>query len=144
MAEAFKRLHERGLIYRGSYLVNWAPKLQTAVSDLEVEYSDESGFLYFFKYPLAADPEKFLPIATTRPETILGDTAVAVNPADDRFKAFVGQDVVVPMSGGRTITVIEDDYVDIEFGTGARPLNTVCDQQAASAQSAGNRLCAAD
>jgi valyl-tRNA synthetase len=120
VATAFKRLHENGLIYRGVYMVNWAPKLQTAVSDLEVEYSEEQGKLYFFKYPLAdSTTEEHLPIATTRPETILGDTAVAVHPDDPRYAAFVGCEVVVPMSGGRRIPVIADSYVDMEFGTGA-------------------------
>ena len=116
---AFKRLHEAGLVYRGSYMVNWAPQLQTAVSDLEVEYSDENGHLYFFKYPLAGDPSKYLPIATTRPETILGDTAVAVHPEDPRFSEFLGREVEVPMGGGRVVLVIADEYVDREFGTGA-------------------------
>jgi valyl-tRNA synthetase len=115
VTHAFRRLHEEGLVYRGTYMVNWAPKLQTAVSDLEVEYSDESGFLYYFKYPLATeegdggsvDKERdFLPIATTRPETILGDAAVAVYPEDARFSRFVGREVEVPMSGGRRIPVI--------------------------------------
>ena len=100
-------------------MVNWAPTLQTAVSDLEVEYSDESGSLYFFKYPLAGDPSSHLPIATTRPETILGDTAVAVHPEDPRYAKFIGKEVEVPMSGGRRIPVIADEYVDREFGTGA-------------------------
>ena len=119
--EAFVSLHERGLIYKGTYMVNWAPKLQTAVSDLEVEYSDEPGTLYYFKYPVEGGEgdAAYLPVATTRPETILGDTAVAVNPADDRFKSFIGKRCVVPFSNGRTIPIIGDDYVDIEFGTGA-------------------------
>jgi hypothetical protein len=82
--EAFTRLHEKGLIYRGTYMVNWSPNLQTAVSDLEVEYADEEGSLYFFKYPVEGEDGAFLPVATTRPETILGDTAVAVNPNDER------------------------------------------------------------
>ena len=125
--EAFVSLHDRGLIYKGTYMVNWAPKLQTAVSDLEVEYSDEPGTLYYFKYFVeggeddsdAEDPGAFLPVATTRPETVLGDTAVAVNPADERFKRFIGKRAIVPFSGGRTVPIIGDDYVDIEFGTGA-------------------------
>lgn len=101
-------------------MVNWAPKLQTAVSDLEVEYSEEQGKLFFFKYLLAdSKDDEHLPIATTRPETILGDTAVAVHPDDPRYSAFVGRKVVVPMSGGRQIPVIADTYVDMEFGTGA-------------------------
>lgn len=118
VTEAFVRFHEKGLIYRGEYMVNWAPLLKTAVSDLEVEYSEEEGKLYFFKYMLE-DSNEYLPVATTRPETIMGDTAVCVNPNDDRFKDMVGKNVVVPMSGGRTIPIIADEYVDIEFGTGA-------------------------
>lgn len=116
--EAFVRLHEEGLIYRGSYLVNWSPNMQTAVSDLEVEYSEEAGTLYYFKYPVA-DCEEHLPVATTRPETILGDTAVAVHPEDPRYAHLVGREAVVPMSGGRRIRIIADSYVDREFGTGA-------------------------
>lgn len=118
VTEAFVRFHEKGLIYRGEYMVNWAPLLKTAVSDLEVEYSEEEGKLYFFKYMLE-DSDEYLPVATTRPETIMGDTAVCVNPNDDRFKDMVGKNVVVPMSGGRTIPIIADEYVDMEFGTGA-------------------------
>ncbi len=116
--EAFVRLYEKGLIYRGKRLVNWAPLLKTAVSDLEVEYSEEPGFLYYFKYVLVDDPNEFIPVATTRPETILGDTAVAVHPDDDRFKKYVGRKVRVPILN-REIPVIADDYVDREFGTGA-------------------------
>ncbi|GBF93255.1 valyl-tRNA synthetase [Raphidocelis subcapitata] len=119
VAEAFLRLHEKGLIYRGTYMVNWSPKLGTAVSDLEVEYSEEPGHLYYFKYPVAGSPGEFLPVATTRPETILGDTAVAVHPEDPRYARFVGARLEVPMGGGRTVPVIADDYVDREFGTGA-------------------------
>lgn len=119
VTEAFVRFHEKGLVYRGEYMVNWAPMLKTAVSDLEVEYSEEEGKLYFFKYMLEGSDDEFLPVATTRPETIMGDTAVCVNPDDDRFKKYVGKNVVVPMSGGRTIPVIADEYVDMEFGTGA-------------------------
>jgi valyl-tRNA synthetase len=118
VTEAFVRFHEKGLVYRGEYMVNWAPLLKTAVSDLEVEYTEEEGKLYFFKY-MIEDSDEFLAVATTRPETIMGDTAVCVNPEDDRFKHLVGKNVVVPMSGGRTIPVITDDYVDMDFGTGA-------------------------
>lgn len=117
VAEAFKRLYNAGLIYRGEYMVNWSPNLQTAVSDLEVEFSEEKGKLYFFKYPLA-DSSEFLPIATTRPETILGDTAVCVHPEDNRFKQFIGRRARVPILG-REIDIIADEYVDMEFGTGA-------------------------
>jgi valyl-tRNA synthetase len=118
VVEAFVRLHEKGLVYRGEYMVNWAPMLQTAVSDLEVDYADEEGKLYYFKY-MVEDSDEFLPVATTRPETICGDTAVCVHPEDDRYKHLVGKNVVVPMSGGRTIPIIADEYVDMEFGTGA-------------------------
>jgi len=115
--EAFVRLYEKGLIYRGPRLINWSPGLKTAVSDLEVEYSEEEATLYYFKYKLA-DSDEFIPVATIRPETILGDTAVAVHPEDERYKKFVGRKVVVPILG-REIPVIADDYVSIEFGTGA-------------------------
>jgi valyl-tRNA synthetase len=115
--EAFVRLYEKGWIYRGPRMINWSPGLMTAVSDLEVEYSDEPGKLYYFKYMVAGSDE-FIPVATTRPETILGDTAVAVHPEDERFGHLVGKKLVVPMVG-REIPVIADDYVDREFGTGA-------------------------
>jgi valyl-tRNA synthetase len=118
VVEAFCRLHEKGLVYRGEYMVNWAPLLQTAVSDLEVEYSEEEGKLYYFKY-MVEGSEEFIPVATTRPETICGDTAVCVHPEDERYKHLVGKALVVPMSGGRTVPVIADEYVDMEFGTGA-------------------------
>jgi len=119
VAEAFVRLHDEGLIYRGSYMVNWSPSLLTAVSDLEVEYSEEQGSLFYFKYPVADMDGEFLPVATTRPETILGDTAVAVHPEDERYKKYIGKECVVPCSGGRRIPIIADEYVDREFGTGA-------------------------
>jgi valyl-tRNA synthetase len=115
--EAFVRLYEKGMIYRGPRLINWSPGLMTAVSDLEVEYAEEPGKLYFFKYRIK-DSEDFIPVATTRPETILGDTAVAVHPEDDRFKHLIGKTALVPMLD-REIPVIADDYVDREFGTGA-------------------------
>jgi len=116
--EAFVRLYEKGLIYRGPRLINWSPGLKTAVSDLEVEYSEEPGKLYYFKYMLADSETEFIPVATTRPETILGDTAVAVHPQDERYRKFVGRKVLVPVLG-REIPVIADDYVTREFGTGA-------------------------
>ena len=115
--EAFVTLYERGLIYRGEYLINWSPGLQTAVSDLEVEYSDENGSLYYFKYPIAGTDD-YLPVATTRPETILGDTAVAVHPEDERYRHLIGKTCLVPMLN-RSIPIIHDTYVDREFGTGA-------------------------
>ncbi|MEM8863062.1 MAG: class I tRNA ligase family protein, partial [Chloroflexota bacterium] len=114
--EAFVRLYRMGLIYRGERLVNWAPQLQTAVSDLEVEYSEEPGFMYNFKYPIKGGG--FLPVASTRPETILGDTAVAVNPNDERYAEFIGKTAIVPMLN-REIPVIADEYVEMGFGTGA-------------------------
>ncbi len=130
--EAFVRLYEKGLIYRGPRLINWSPGLKTAVSDLEVVYSEEPGTLYYFKYMLAPESgsstsgaeaelqqsREYIPVATTRPETILGDTAVAVHPEDDRYQKYIGKKVVVPVLG-REIPVIADAYVTREFGTGA-------------------------
>lgn len=116
--EAFVRLYEKGLVYRGPRLVNWSPGLRTAVSDLEVEYTEEMGTLYYFKYMLADASGDFIPVATTRPETIPGDTAVAVHPEDDRFNRFIGKMVLVPILN-REIPVVADDYVEREFGTGA-------------------------
>jgi valyl-tRNA synthetase len=115
--EAFVRLYEKGMIYRGPRLINWSPGLKTAVSDLEVEYSEEDASLYYFKY-MVKDSTDFIPVATIRPETILGDTAVAVHPEDERFKKFIGKTAIVPMLG-REIPIIGDEYVSMEFGTGA-------------------------
>jgi valyl-tRNA synthetase len=120
--EAFVRLHEDGLIYRGKRLVNWDPKLHTAISDLEVENHDEKGFLWNLRYPLAdgattADGKNYLVVATTRPETMLGDSAVAVHPEDERYKALIGKFIDLPLVG-RRIPIVADDYVDREFGTG--------------------------
>jgi len=120
--EAFVRLFDDGLIYRGKRLVNWDPKLHTAISDLEVENHDEKGFLWNLRYPLAdgartADGKDYLVVATTRPETMLGDSAVAVHPDDERYKALIGKFLVLPLVG-RLIPIIADDYVDREFGTG--------------------------
>ena len=115
--EAFVRLFDKGLIYRGPRLINWSPGLKTAVSDLEVEYSEEPGTLYYFRYPLAGSDE-FIPVATTRPETLLGDTAIAVNPDDDRYQHLIGRMALVPLLN-REIPVIADDAVSREFGTGA-------------------------
>ena len=114
--ETFVRLYEDGLVYRGKRLVNWDPKLGTAVSDLEVDSEEEQGKLWQIRYPFA-DGEGSLVVATTRPETMLGDVAVAVNPADERYRDLVGKQVTLPLTG-RTIPVIADDYVDREFGTG--------------------------
>jgi len=114
--ETFVRLHRDGLIYRGKRLVNWDPALGTAVSDLEVENEEEQGKLWAIRYP-RADGNGFVTVATTRPETMLGDVAVAVNPTDERYRDLVGKDVELPLTG-RRIPVIADDYVDKEFGTG--------------------------
>ena len=115
--EVFVRLHEAGLIYRGKRLVNWDPVLKTSISDLEVESEEEQGHLWHFRYPLADEPGQFLVVATTRPETMLGDTAVAVSPMDDRYKDLVGKEIILPLSG-RRIPIIADQYVDMAFGTG--------------------------
>jgi valyl-tRNA synthetase len=115
--EAFVRLYDKGLIYRGPRLINWSPGLKTAVSDLEVEYNEEQATLYYFKYMLKGSDE-FIPVATVRPETILGDTAVAVHPEDERYRHLVGRTALVPILG-REIPVIADEYVSREFGTGA-------------------------
>eukprot|EP00252_Welwitschia_mirabilis_P012496 TRINITY_DN2758_c0_g1_i4.p1 TRINITY_DN2758_c0_g1~~TRINITY_DN2758_c0_g1_i4.p1 ORF type:complete len:481 (-),score=77.33 TRINITY_DN2758_c0_g1_i4:1179-2621(-) len=120
VVEAFIQLHQKGLIYRGFYMVNWSPNLQTAVSDLEVEYSEEPGILFHFRYPVAgSSSDDFLPVATTRPETIFGDTAIAVHPKDSRYSKYIGRMANVPFSSGRAIPVIADEYVDPDFGTGA-------------------------
>ncbi len=120
--EVFERLYDEGLIYRGQRLVNWDPQLGTAISDLEVENTDEQGHMWHFRYPLqdgqrTADGLDHLTVATTRPETMLGDTAVAVHPDDPRYQSLIGAQVELPLTG-RTIPVIADDYVDMEFGTG--------------------------
>lgn len=120
--EVFVRLHEEGLIYRGKRLVNWDPKLHTAISDLEVENKESKGSLWHFRYPLAngaktAEGKDYLVVATTRPETMLGDTAVAVHPEDERYQSLIGKSVVLPLAN-REIPIIADDYVDREFGTG--------------------------
>ncbi|ACE83113.1 valine--tRNA ligase [Cellvibrio japonicus] len=120
--EAFVRLYEDGLIYRGKRLVNWDPKLHTAISDLEVENHDEKGHLWHLRYPLAdgattAEGKSYLVVATTRPETMLGDAAVAVHPDDERYQSLIGKYVLLPLVN-RLIPVVADDYVDREFGTG--------------------------
>ena len=114
--ETFVRLYEDGLIYRGKRLVNWDPKLGTAVSDLEVDSEEEQGKLWEIRYPLA-DRSDSVVVATTRPETMLGDTAVAVNPEDERYRHLVGKTITLPLTN-RVIPIIADDYVDREFGTG--------------------------
>jgi len=115
--EVFIRLYEEGLIYRGQYIVNWCPRCGTAVSDLEVIHEDRSGHLWYIRYPFE-DGQGHLTVATTRPETMLGDTAVAVNPADERYKSAQGRKIVLPLVG-RIIPVVADDFVDPKFGTGA-------------------------
>ena len=114
--EAFVSLHEQGLIYRGEYLVNWCPASGSAVSDLEVEMKEVDGHLWHFRYPLS-DGSGHLEVATTRPETMLGDTGVAVNPGDARYSALVGQTLTLPLVG-REIPIVADEHVDAEFGTG--------------------------
>jgi len=127
----FKKLYDEGLIYRGSYIINWCPRCRTALSDIEVEHEDKPGKLWYIRYPLkeheeykenkddsAGDKKKFVTVATTRPETMLGDTAVAVNPKDKRYKDLVGEILVLPLMG-REIPIIADDFVDPDFGTGA-------------------------
>lgn len=116
VTEVFVRLHDEGLIYRGKRLVNWDPVLHTAVSDLEVVSQEESGHLWHLRYPLT-DGSGFLVVATTRPETMLGDTAVAVNPNDERYQKYIGKTIDLPLTK-RAIPIIADDYVDKEFGTG--------------------------
>ncbi|MEM6252754.1 MAG: valine--tRNA ligase [Cyanobacteria bacterium P01_D01_bin.156] len=114
--QAFTKLYEEGLIYRGNYMVNWCPASQSAVSDVEVENKDVDGNLWHFRYPLT-DGSGYVEVATTRPETMLGDTAVAVNPQDERYQDMVGKTLTLPLVG-REIPIIADDYVDKEFGTG--------------------------
>ena len=117
VSEVFVRLYQQGLIYRGKRLVNWDPVLGTAVSDLEVENIEENGHMWHIRYPLADDPDTALIVATTRPETLLGDVAVAVHPDDERYASFIGKQLILPLSG-RTIPVIADEYVEKDFGTG--------------------------
>ncbi len=115
--EVFVRLYEKGLIYRGERIINWCPHCRTSISDAEVEFSERDGFFWHIRYPFE-DGSGFLEIATTRPETLLGDTAVAVHPGDERYQAFVGKTLILPLVG-RRIPVIADDYVQRDFGTGA-------------------------
>ncbi len=115
--EAFVRLYEAGLIYRGEYLVNWCPASLSAVSDIEVDDREVQGHLWHFRYPLAEDPTQYLVVATTRPETMLGDTAVAVNPADPRYQHLIGNQIRLPIKE-RLIPIIGDEYVDPSFGSG--------------------------
>ena len=115
--EVFCKLYEKGYIYKGSRIINWCPVCQTSISDAEVEHVEQEGFFWHINYPVVGEPGRFVEIATTRPETLLGDTAVAVNPNDDRYKDLVGKMLKLPLTD-REIPVIADEYVDMEFGTG--------------------------
>jgi valyl-tRNA synthetase len=116
--EVFVRLYEKGLIYQGSYIINWCPRCQTALSDEEAPHRELPGNLYYLRYPFKDNPDEYIVVATTRPETMLGDTAVAVNPKDKRYKKAVGKSLILPLIN-RQIQVIADSMIDIEFGTGA-------------------------
>ncbi|HWQ74267.1 MAG TPA: valine--tRNA ligase [Syntrophomonas sp.] len=115
--EVFVNLYEKGLIYQGNYIINWCPKCKTAISDIEVEHADSAGHLWYIKYPVE-NSDEFLVVATTRPETMLGDTGVAIHPEDSRYAHLIGKNAVLPLVG-RSIPIFADDYVDREFGTGA-------------------------
>ncbi len=115
--EVFVRLYEKGLIYKGERIINWCPKCKTSISDAEVEFSEKQGYFWHIKYPLS-DGSGSIEIATTRPETMLGDTAIAVNPNDIRYKNLIGKTAILPIAN-REIPIIADEYVDIDFGTGA-------------------------
>ncbi len=122
VTEVFVKMHEKGYIYKGSRIVNWCPVCKTSISDAEVEYEEQAGHLWHIKYPLinedgSVSDTEFIEFATTRPETMLGDTAVAVNPSDDRYKNFKGRKVLLPIVN-RELPIVEDEYVDMEFGTG--------------------------
>lgn len=114
--EVFVRLYEKGLIYRGERIINWCPHCCTSISDAEVEFEEQDGFFWHIRYPLS-DGSGYVELATTRPETLPGDTAVAVNPNDDRYKNIIGKTLILPLTG-REIPVVADEYVDMEFGTG--------------------------
>ncbi|MBQ7613749.1 MAG: valine--tRNA ligase [Butyrivibrio sp.] len=122
VTEVFLKMHEKGYIYKGSRIVNWCPVCKTSISDAEVEYEEQAGHLWHIKYPLIEDDgsvstTRFIEFATTRPETMLGDTAVAINPDDDRYKDYKGKKVLLPIVN-RELPIVEDSYVDMEFGTG--------------------------
>ncbi len=118
VTEIFIRLYEKKLIYQGSYIINWCPRCQTALSDEEAPHNELQGSLYYIKYPLKHNPDEFVVVATTRPETMLGDTAVAVNPKDKRYKKLIGKHLILPLAN-REIRIIADALVDPKFGTGA-------------------------
>lgn len=135
VSAAFKHYYEKGMIYQGERVINWCPRCATSLSDLELEYEEEKGKLYYIKYPIAEilrsaqDDNKFIVVATTRPETMLGDTAVAVNPKDERYKDLIGKTVTLPIQE-REIPIVADDAVDLEFGTGAvkvTPAHSIAD-----------------
>ena len=115
--EVFIKLYEKGYIYKGSRIINWCPICQTSISDAEVEHVDQDGFFWHINYPIVGEEGRFVEIATTRPETLLGDTAVAVNPEDERYQDLIGKMLKLPLTD-REIPVIADSYVDKEFGTG--------------------------
>ncbi|MCX7883629.1 MAG: valine--tRNA ligase, partial [Caloramator sp.] len=115
--EVFVRLYNRGLIYQGKRIINWCPRCMTALSDAEIEYSEKNGNLWHIKYPVK-DSSEYIVVATTRPETMLGDTAVAVHPEDERYKHLIGKMAILPLMN-REIPIIADEYVEMEFGTGA-------------------------
>jgi valyl-tRNA synthetase len=115
--EVFVQLYEKGLIYRGQYIINWCPRCLTALSNEEAEHQETAGKLYHIRYPLVGSTDDYIVVATTRPETMLGDTAVAVHPDDERHRALIGREVELPLTG-RTLKIIADDYVDPEFGSG--------------------------
>lgn len=115
--ETFVRLYDKGLIYKGDRIINWCPHCKTAISDAELEYEENNGHLWRIKYPLKDNPKEFIVVATTRPETLFGDTAVAVNPEDERYKHLIGKEVIIPICG-RAIKLVADEYVEKDFGTG--------------------------
>ncbi len=117
VTEVFCKLYDKGYIYKGSRIGNWCPVCQTSISDAEVIHEEQQGFFWHINYPVAGEEGRFVEIATTRPETLLGDTAVAVNPEDERYKDLVGKKVILPLVN-KEIPVIADSYVDMEFGTG--------------------------
>lgn len=117
VAEVFVKLYEKGYIYKGSRIINWCPVCQTSISDAEVEHEEQNGSFWHIHYPIVGEEGKFVEIATTRPETLLGDTAVAVNPKDERYESLIGKELILPLTG-RQIPVVADSYVDQDFGTG--------------------------
>ena len=115
--DVFVKLYEKGYIYKGSRIINWCPVCQTSISDAEVEHQEQDGHFWHINYPIAGTTDEFVEIATTRPETMLGDMAVAVHPDDERYRHLIGKTVILPIVN-REIPVVADEYVDMEFGTG--------------------------